>query len=94
MFLFPKQVRGLEILYFFKVPCTIAWLPRRRVLKMALYRIYKISPDNHLTALPDVVVFSDDEDVIEFAKKQVNGQGVEAWDGTRVVVRLLSTDTF
>jgi hypothetical protein len=60
--------------------------------KMALYRIYRISPDNHITTLPDVVVFSDDEDVIEYAKKQVNGQGVEVWDGTRVVIRLLSTD--
>ena len=61
---------------------------------MALYRIYQRTPDNHITALPDVVVFSDDEDVIEFAKKQVNGQGVEVWDGGRVVVRLLSTDSF
>jgi hypothetical protein len=61
---------------------------------MTLYRIYKISPDNYITTLPDVVVFSDDEDVIEYAKKQVNGQGVEVWDGGRVVVRLLSTDSF
>ena len=87
-------MRGLEILYFFKVPCTIAWLRGKGVLQMTLYRIYKISPDNYITTLPDVVVFSDDEDVIEYAKKQVNGQGVEVWDGGRVVVRLLSTDSF
>jgi hypothetical protein len=60
---------------------------------MTLYQIYKISPDNHITTLPDVVVFSDDESVIEYARKQVNGQGVEVWDGTRVVIRVQSTDT-
>jgi hypothetical protein len=54
---------------------------------MALYRVYKISPDNHITTLPDVVVFSDDEDVIEYAKKQVNGRaskcgmGRASWSG-------------
>jgi hypothetical protein len=51
---------------------------------MALYRVYKISPDNHITTVPDIVNFSDDEDVIEYAKTQLNGQGIEVWDGTRV----------
>jgi hypothetical protein len=59
---------------------------------MALYRIYKISPDNHITTMPDIVSFSDDEDVIEYAKTQLNGQGIEVWDGARVVIRLLSTE--
>jgi hypothetical protein len=60
--------------------------------QMALYRVYKISPDNHITTLPDIVNFSDDEDVIAYAKTQLNGQGVEVWDGTRVVIRLVSTE--
>jgi hypothetical protein len=60
---------------------------------MALYRVYKISPDNHITTVPDIVNFSDDEDVIEYAKTQLNGQGIEVWDGTRVVIRLVSTET-
>jgi hypothetical protein len=59
---------------------------------MALYRVYKISRDNHITTMPDIVSFSDDEDVIEYAKTQLNGHGVEVWDGTRVVIRLLSTE--
>jgi hypothetical protein len=59
---------------------------------MALYRVYKISPDNYITTMPDIVSFPDDEDVIEYAKTQLNGQGVEVWDGTRVVIRLLSTE--
>jgi hypothetical protein len=41
------------------------------------------SRQQHITTLPDIVVFSDDESVIEYARKQVNGQGVEVWDGTR-----------
>jgi hypothetical protein len=60
--------------------------------QMALYRVYKISPDNHITTLPDIVNFSDHEDVIAYAKTQLNGQGVEVWDGTRVVIRLVSTE--
>jgi hypothetical protein len=60
---------------------------------MALYRVYNISPDNHITTMPDIVNFSDDEDVIEYAKTQLNGHGVEVWDGTRVVIRLVSTQT-
>jgi hypothetical protein len=59
---------------------------------MALYRVYKISPDNHITTLPNIVNFSDDEAVIEYAKTQLNGQGIEVWDGTRVVIRLVSTE--
>jgi hypothetical protein len=59
---------------------------------MALYRVYKISPDNHITTMPDVVSFPDDQDEIEYAKTQLNGQGVEVWDGTRVVIRLVSSE--
>jgi hypothetical protein len=59
---------------------------------MALYRVYKISRDNHITTMPDIVNFPHDEDVIEYAKTQLNGQGIEVWDGTRVVIRLLSTE--
>jgi hypothetical protein len=59
---------------------------------MALYRVYKIFPGNHITTMPDIVNFSDDEDVIEYAKTQLNGQGIEVWDGTRVVIRLLATE--
>jgi hypothetical protein len=55
---------------------------------LAIYRIYKISADNYITTMPDVVSFPDDEDVIEYAKTQLNGQGAEVWDGTRVVIRL------
>jgi hypothetical protein len=56
------------------------------------YRIYSLSPDNHISGAPEVVEYDTDQDVIRHAQAKLDGLDMEVWDGPRVVIRLKSPD--
>lgn len=57
-------------------------------LIMPEYRIYTVKADGHLLGPPAVVECADDQDAVKEAKQLLNGQLIEIWQGTRVVMRL------
>jgi hypothetical protein len=57
------------------------------------YRIYKLSPDNHIVGIPEVVEYESDQEVIAHAKEKLDGLDVEVWDGPRIVIRLKPSHT-
>lgn len=59
---------------------------------MAHYRIYKLSRDNLIVGRPEEARFESDQDVIEYVKTKMNGQDIEVWSGSRIVIRLNSTE--
>jgi hypothetical protein len=56
------------------------------------YRIYKISPDNHIAGPPDEVECASDQEAVAQAKQKLNGLAVEVWQGARIVIRLKPND--
>jgi len=59
---------------------------------MAYYRIYKLSPDDHIAGPPDEMECASDQEVITHAEQQLNGSAVEVWEGARIVIRLQPQD--
>jgi hypothetical protein len=64
----------------------------KEVRKMAYYRIYKLSPDDHIAGPPDEMECASDQEVITHAEQQLNGSAVEVWEGARIVIRLQPQD--
>jgi hypothetical protein len=56
------------------------------------YRIYKISPDNHIAGPPKVVECASDQEAVDIAKQKLNGLALEVWQGARTVIRLQPQD--
>lgn len=52
------------------------------------YRIYTVKKDGHIVRPPEVVECINDAQAVEVAKKLLNGQLIEVWQGPRVVIRL------
>jgi hypothetical protein len=52
------------------------------------YRAYTIGRDGHFIA-SEPLVYADDSQAIEKAKRLVDGHDVELWSGDRFVMRLL-----
>ena len=59
---------------------------------MVPYRIYKMSPDNHIVGIADEIELDSDQDAIKHAKTKLDGLDLEVWHGPRMVIRLKSTD--
>jgi hypothetical protein len=59
---------------------------------MPSYRIYRLSPDEHIAGPPEVVKCDSDQEVIAHAKEKLDGLDIEIWDGPRIVIRLKSPD--
>ena len=56
---------------------------------MALYRVYRITPNDHIEAPPALLQSANDEIVIRTAKeKLLNGCDLEIWQGKRWVAYL------
>lgn len=55
---------------------------------MPEYKIYSVRKDGHIARPPDVVECVNDEAAVQVAKKLLDGQLIEVWEGPRVVMRL------
>jgi hypothetical protein len=55
---------------------------------MAVYRIYVLSPDGHVTAPARLVECPDDKEAIRQARQCVGDEPIEVWEGAKRVVRL------
>jgi hypothetical protein len=55
---------------------------------MPTYRLYTITPDEHIQAPPAVVECEDDQAAIERAKQLLDGRAIEVWQLDRRVTRL------
>ena len=51
---------------------------------MVPYRIYKMSPDNHIVGIADEIELDSDQDAIKHAKTKLDGLDLEVWHGRRV----------
>ena len=56
------------------------------------YRIYRLSAENRIVGVSEVVECETDQEAITEAKKKLDGLDVEIWQGPRVVLRLKSID--
>ena len=57
---------------------------------MTLYRLYQLTPDDHIAAPPDEIECASDQEAITHAKQKLNGAAIEVWEGARVVTKLES----
>ena len=55
---------------------------------MANYRFYVLDKDDHVREPPQVFECPDDAEAVEQAVQLLNGQVIEVWDHSRLVVRL------
>ena len=55
---------------------------------MPSYRLYTLTPDEHIQTPPEVVECTDDEAAIERAKQVLDGHTIEVWRLSRCVIRL------
>jgi hypothetical protein len=53
---------------------------------MPEYRAYTVGPDGHIIGV-EAMVCANDEEAIEWARRLVEGHGVELWSGSRLVIR-------
>jgi hypothetical protein len=57
------------------------------------YRVYKIDPNGHISAPPELIECADDAAAVAEARKYVDGHDIELWDnGRRVAVFSRTTD--
>jgi hypothetical protein len=63
------------------------------------YRLFRLSPDNQIFGVSEVVDFDSevvdfdsDREVIDHAKSKMDGLSIEVWDGPRLVIRLKPID--
>ena len=59
---------------------------------MPSYRIYKLSADNHIVGVSEVVECESDQEAITQATKKLDGLDIEIWQGQRSVIRLKSME--
>jgi hypothetical protein len=59
---------------------------------MPAYRIYRLTPDHHITGVSEVFQCASDQEVVAHAKGKLDGFDIEVWDGPRVVIRLKSSE--
>jgi hypothetical protein len=71
---------------------SIALPPEIGAQAMPQYRLYRLSPDDHIVGISNVVESDSDEDVIAHAKSKLDGLGIEIWDGPRLVTRLKASE--
>jgi len=57
---------------------------------MPYYRIYSITKDGHIRAVPEIVLCDDDRGAIDRAKAVLDGLELEVWQGRRRVTVLKS----
>ena len=57
---------------------------------MPAYRIYSLTPDEHIAGVPELIECDSDQEVIAHAKAKLDGLDLEVWDGPRVVIWLRS----
>jgi len=55
---------------------------------MSEYRIYMLTPDEHIASPPEVISCSSDDDALHQAQDRVGTTDVELWNGERLVARL------
>jgi hypothetical protein len=55
---------------------------------MSSYRLYAITPDEHIQAPAEVVECVDDRAAIDHAKQLLDGRVIEVWQLDRFVTRL------
>jgi hypothetical protein len=55
---------------------------------MPLYRVYTITPDEHIHVPPTVIECRDDQAAIEEARQVLDGRVIEVWQMDRRVIRL------
>jgi hypothetical protein len=53
------------------------------------YRFYKIGDDGHVAGPPENIELPNDGAAMQEAKKLINGQDVEVWQGARLVAYLV-----
>ena len=56
---------------------------------MPHYRIYRRGPDGHLDGPPHLIEFDDDAVAVRKVRDQARGQGMEVWQGNRLVAVIL-----
>jgi hypothetical protein len=59
---------------------------------MAHYRIYHVVKGGHISAPPEIIECTDDQEAIGKAAKAANGKAVELWEGARFIVRFPSDE--
>ena len=71
------------------------WLSRycvaRGLVGMSAYRIYELTPADHVAASPTVVDCPDDAAAIEKARQRLNQRIIEVWRVDRCVIRMQPT---
>jgi hypothetical protein len=55
---------------------------------MPQYRFYAVNPAGHIAKPPADRELPDDASAVEEAKKLLNGEAIEIWQGARVVAHL------
>lgn len=54
---------------------------------MPNYRLFRLSPDNQIFGVSEVADFDSDRDVVDHAKRKMDGLAIEVLDGPRLVIR-------
>jgi hypothetical protein len=57
---------------------------------MPHYRIYKLTNEGHINAMPVTADYDEDREAVEHAKDILNGSDLEVWEGKRRVAVLKS----
>jgi hypothetical protein len=53
-----------------------------------LYRVYFVDRSGHVSTPPEIVDAIDDQEATQKARQFVDGQDLEVWDESRLVVRI------
>ena len=67
---------------------SVALPPEIGAQAVPQYRLYRLTPDDHIAGVSEVVEYDSDQDVIAHAKSKLDGLDIEVWDGPRIVIRL------
>jgi len=60
---------------------------------MPHYRIYVVQQSGRISGQPIIIECDGDKEVIEKARKMLDGRDIEVWDRARVVARLKSYES-
>lgn len=56
------------------------------------YRLFPVKKDGHIIGPPAIVSVEHDGDAVREAKKRLNGNGIEVWQGNRRIAILSPHD--
>jgi hypothetical protein len=70
---------------------SLVWLPPEMRQAMPNYRIFRLSSDEQIFGVSEMVGLASDQEAIDHAKSKLDGLDLEVWDGPRLVIRLKST---